>query len=103
MIISDETDTHTTIQRLCERIHQLEAVRSIIICSGTGVVYFVFHCHDCLLNVVAPCKQLQKFLVLNITEPVVMDHENVLSLVNCRRTSSLVVVRIRTSKCCAKN
>jgi len=28
VIISDETDTQTTIQRLCERIHQLEAVSS---------------------------------------------------------------------------
>ena len=26
VMISDETDTHRTIQQLCERIHQLEAV-----------------------------------------------------------------------------
>ena len=38
VIISDETDTQTTIQRLCERIHQLEAVSILlspdVVCCG---------------------------------------------------------------------
>ena len=30
-LMTDETDTHSTIQRLCERIHQLEAVSRLIV------------------------------------------------------------------------
>ena len=30
MMTSDETDTHRTIQQLCEKIHQLEAVSQIL-------------------------------------------------------------------------
>jgi len=63
MIISNQTDTQITIQRLCERIHQLEAVSSIILtryCLLYEVSLCVFYSPAYLLNVFILYIQLQK-------------------------------------------